>query len=146
MTPELFTIGYQGYDFEDFARLLNARGIRVLVDVRHSARSRNRGFAKEALKRGLEREHVGYVHMPELGAPPAIRNILKGTEDFRLFAKAYRKHLAARKGALQRLHDLAMSQRSCLMCMEKNPEHCHRSIASAIVSRMNGQAIRIQHL
>ena len=146
MVRELFTIGYQGHEFNDFAELLNANRIRLLVDVRHTARSRKRPFAKQALRSGLEGEDLRYVHMPELGAPPAIRNILKLTGDFALFAKAYRKHLASQKGALQRLHELVTAETCCLMCMENDPERCHRSIASTIVSKMNGQSIEVRHL
>ena len=67
--PDIFTIGYEGADPERFLAALKGAGVEVLADVRAVAMSRKRGFAKTALREGLESEGLGYRHFMALGTP-----------------------------------------------------------------------------
>ena len=142
----LFTIGYQGHDLEEFAWLVGRNGATVLIDVRHSARSRNHDFDKNALKSGLQREKIRYEHMPELGSPPELRKELYETGDLDAFDRSYREHAQEQQDALERLYGMITDDTCCLMCMEKDARTCHRTILVAILRQRNGRHIEIVNL
>ena len=146
VTTELHTIGYEAHDSETFVWLLQKAGVRLVVDVRWSARSRNRDFAKSALEEALTRAGIGYVHMPELGVAPELRAGLKQTGDFDAYGKEYLKHLSTRRDVLRGLYTLIAKEPCCLMCMEKDPRRCHRSVLADHLRRLNGDSISIRHL
>lgn len=146
MKHDLYTAGYEGYDAETFVWLLQKVGTKVLVDVRHSARSRNRAFSKSALEKVVSKAGIMYLHIPELGVAAEFRRHLKETGDFASYKKRYTKHLNTQKEALGQLYDLVMKKQCCLMCVEKNPLLCHRTILAAYISKMNGQCISVANL
>jgi len=146
MSREVHTIGYEGHDSETFIWLLQKAGTRVLVDVRRSARSRNRGFAKSALEGFLAAAGIEYVHRPELGVDPELRMALKETGDFAAYRRKYLGHLRRQTDSLDRLYRLMVEQRCCLMCVEHDPQRCHRSVLADHLSTMNGESISIRHL
>ncbi len=62
------TIGHSTHPIEEFIRMLEAYGIRQLVDVRTIPRSRrNPQFNRENLPASLRAAGIGYTHMPSLG-------------------------------------------------------------------------------
>src|ERR1700734_3642990 len=62
------TIGHSTHPIEEFIRMLQAHGIRQLVDVRPIPRSRrNPQFNRESLPASLAAAGIGYRHMPGLG-------------------------------------------------------------------------------
>ena len=146
MATELGTIGYQGHDSESFIYLLQKMNARVLVDVRQSARSRNRTFGKTALESTLADAGIEYVHMPELGVEPELRALLKETGDFEAYRKEYLRRLGDVTESLDTLYNLVVGSACCLMCMEHEPEKCHRSVLAERVCSMNGESISILHL
>nr|WP_255569331.1 DUF488 domain-containing protein [Neoroseomonas alba] len=109
-------------------------GVRVLVDVRALANSRKPGFAKTALSAALEQAGIGYLHLRALGTPAEGRASVrsgKPAEMRRIFAR----HLAGTEAqaALANLSDLARQQRVCLLCLEADPQHCHRTLVAEAV-------------
>src|SRR5437879_4944177 len=66
--PVILTIGHSTRPIEDFIALLEAHGVRQLIDIRTVPRSRtNPQFNRDVLPQSLERAGIGYLHMPELG-------------------------------------------------------------------------------
>src|SRR5580658_4033917 len=62
------TIGHSTHPIEEFIGILQAHGIRQLVDVRTIPRSRhNPQFNRENLPISLKAVDVAYLHMPGLG-------------------------------------------------------------------------------
>lgn len=127
----IWTIGYQGFNPDEWrARLLDER-IEVLADVRELPLSRRPGFSKRALAARLDEAGIVYLGIRALGAPPELRNPLKaGTMPFREFAEAFRPLLADREAELLELLRTAQPMRTCLMCWEEDPMRCHRLLVA----------------
>jgi uncharacterized protein (DUF488 family) len=126
---QLFTIGYEGTDIDRFLDTLKLASVEVLADVRAVAVSRKRGFSKTALRARLEEEGIQYLHFVELGDPKPGREAARAGR-FAEFQGIYRAHLAedGPQASLRRLAMVAESKRTCLLCFERLPEHCHRLI------------------
>src|SRR3989304_1954407 len=97
----IHTIGYAGHSPDSFAERLQRLHIDTLIDVRYSPISRRRGFSKSALARKLEEHGIGYVHLKDLGAPKALRELLAGMRDYALFFSQYRHHAEKQEEALR---------------------------------------------
>jgi uncharacterized protein (DUF488 family) len=142
----LHTIGYEGRDLDTFVGLLRRGRVDVLVDVRRTARSRNVAFSKTALREALGRGGIEYVHIPELGVDRDAREALKRTGDFEGYERGYLLYLRKQREALRYLHALVTERSCCLMCVEHEPDRCHRSVLAARVSALNGEPIPIVNL
>lgn len=125
----VYTIGYQGTDIDRLVATLKAVGVDILADVRAVAVSRKIGFSKVALRERLERERIGYRHFVELGDPKPGREAAHAgrIDEFR---RIYSLHLSKSdaQDALRSLADVAKNQAVCLLCFERDPKHCHRSM------------------
>lgn len=125
----VYTIGYEGTDIERFVQTLKAVGIKTLADVRAVALSRKKGFSKNALKARLEDEGIEYLHFAALGDPKPGREAARaGNHD--LFRKIYSKHLSGEiaQVSLAELSKTVGKAPTCLLCFERDPIVCHRSI------------------
>jgi uncharacterized protein (DUF488 family) len=127
----IYTIGYEGTDIERFVQTLKAVDIRVLADVRAVALSRKKGFSKTALRNRLAEEGIEYLHFMELGDPKPGREAARAGK-FDLFRKIYGKHLVSppAQEALVDLKLVAENRATCLLCFEREPNVCHRSIVA----------------
>lgn len=132
-------MGHSTRTLPEFIALLQARGIRRLVDVRTIPRSRhNPQFNREQLPEPLERVGINYVHMPALGglrhAHRDSINTAWRNASFRGFADYMQT--SEFEDALKDLIRLARSRRTAIMCAEAVPWRCHRSlIADALLAR-----------
>ena len=140
----LFTIGHSTRTLAEFVALLQAHGIRNLIDVRRYPGSRRYPhFAREALAAALPPLGIAYAHEPELGGRrtprPDSPNGAWRSASFR----AYADHMEepAWQAALARVLEQAARDRTAVMCAEAVPWRCHRQlIADAVVAR--GGAVR----
>ena len=140
----VFTIGYEGTSISAFISTLVASGVEVLIDVRAVALSRKPGFSKSALATHLERAGIEYLHLVELGDPPQGRSAAR-EGDYTAFRRIYSRHLSKRKSldALERVNVIARQRAICLMCFERNPATCHRSL---IAGRLAGRGVTVGDL
>lgn len=143
---ELFTIGYEGLIIKDFVQRLLRWKVNVVVDVRLNPVSRKPFFSKTALIRELASNGIDYTHFKELGTPQSLRTALMSTGDYPKFMLEYRKYAAIKVGVLNNLLSLVKSKRTVLMCLEKDPEKCHRSVIAMMVKEIDGNGMRIQSL
>ena len=127
----VYTIGYEDTDIDRFVDTLKAVGVRTLADVRAVALSRKKGFSKAALRNRLAEEGIVYRHFAELGDPKPGREAARAGHHDK-FRKIYAKHLtsAEAKSALDTLAETTWSSPSCLLCFERDPKLCHRSIVA----------------
>jgi uncharacterized protein (DUF488 family) len=108
---------------------LKDAGVRRLIDVRERPQSRRPGMSKTKLGLLLAEHGIAYEHWRELGTPAEIRAIYRRGAR-RAAAEAYREH--AVRNAADALDRLAATLRdgppTALMCLEAEPEHCHRRV------------------
>ena len=138
--PILWTIGHSNHSIEAFLGLLRGAGVTALADVRSAPYSRRLPqFGREALKRALTEAGIAYVFLGDkLGARPADPACYRdGVADYALIAAT-----AAFAEGIDRLLAGAARHRICLMCAEKEPLDCHRTILVARALRARGAAIR----
>ena len=129
----IFTLGYEGISAQQFLRVLQARGIETLLDVREMPLSRKPGFSKQALAEGCERASISYEHWQVLGCPKKIRAAYKMDGDWESYTRRFKKHLPTISDSLEELAARVLSERICLVCFEADPAMCHRSyIAEAL--------------
>ncbi len=143
MTKALFTIAYSGRTIDDFIALTKQHKITALCDVRSMPySSRNPDFNREPLKRTLKSYNIEYVFLgEELGARPKDQSCY-------VDGKAIYQKIASTglfKNGLERIRlgmqkDFVLS----LMCAEKDPMTCHRSIL--ICRNLRGLGIDIRHI
>lgn len=129
MRSTVFTIGHSTHTKKHFADLLSIHGITALCDVRSSPYSQvNPQFNREELKASLSECGVKYVFLGrELGARSEDPNCY---EEGRVRYDRLAETALFREG-LDRLQDGVKNYRIALMCAEKEPLECHRTILVA---------------
>jgi uncharacterized protein (DUF488 family) len=133
MPPIILTIGHSTRPIEDFIHLLDAHGVKRLVDVRTLPRSgHNPQFNQDSLSAELKRRDIAYTHLPGLGG---LRHARKDSSNlgwknagFRGFAD-YMQTPDFEK-YLTQLIAMAKKERLAIMCAEAVPWRCHRSLIS----------------
>ena len=132
----IYTVGHSTHTSEEFTALLRAHDVTAVADVRSAPYSRfNPQFNRETLARALEAHCVDYQFLGrELGARPkdpacyengqVVFSRLAGTAEFR---KGIDRVMAGADGAMAG----ARLGRLTLMCAEKDPLDCHRTILVA---------------
>jgi uncharacterized protein (DUF488 family) len=139
MPPIALTIGHSTRSIEEFLHLLDAHGVKRLVDVRTVPRSRhNPQFNKDSLPQALKRVGIEYTHMPSLGGlrRPRKDSINLGWRNAGFRGFADHMQTTEFKRALQDLIAMAEKERVAIMCAEAVPWRCHRSLISdALLAR-----------
>jgi len=127
----VYTIGYEGADIESVIATLKAVGVQRLADVRAVALSRKKGFSKKSLADRLARAGIEYLHFVELGDPKPGREAARAGL-YEQFRAIYNGHLSSEpaQAALEKLLLVAKEQPTCLLCFERDPTTCHRSIVA----------------
>jgi uncharacterized protein (DUF488 family) len=129
MALKIFTIGYEKATQAELIAALQAAGVKRVIDVRAVPLSRRPGFSKNILKNGLAEAGIDYVHLKALGTPPAGREAArKGlhAELERIYAGQL--DLPEAIVAAAEMRDLAAERPSALLCYERDPHVCHRSL------------------
>ncbi|HEX2081651.1 MAG TPA: DUF488 domain-containing protein [Longimicrobium sp.] len=140
------TIGYEDATVPRFLDALREAGVDLLVDVRAVASSRRPGFAKSKLAANVGGAGIEYLHLRGLGTPAEGRAAARAGRHAEMH-RIFREHLET-PGARDELEALAElvrgGRRVCLLCLEANPEHCHRSIVAEALSSL--VPIEVRHL
>ncbi len=126
----IYTIGYQGYEPEQFLDKLTRNGVKLLIDVRDLPASRKKGFSKKALSEQLTRHGIAYRHIRELGSPSELRHKFVRDGDWEYFALNYRTGRDKRRPLIEELVESARASNLCLMCYEADARTCHRSLVA----------------
>jgi uncharacterized protein (DUF488 family) len=123
----IYTVGHSNHSIERFLGLLQPHGITAVADVRSTPYSRfNPQFRREKLQTSLAGVGIHYVFLgEELGArsqDPACYDA-----DGRVsYARLARTDLFRR--GIERLQTGMAQHRISLMCAEREPLECHRTI------------------
>lgn len=125
----IFTIGYEGATMDEFLAALKTAGIERLIDVRALPLSRRPGFSKSPLRAALEEAGIEYVHLKALGTPAEGRSAARAGRHADL-ERIYAGQLELPEAIVQAAHmvELAQEKPSALLCFEREPAHCHRTL------------------
>jgi uncharacterized protein (DUF488 family) len=125
----IFTVGHSTHSIGDFLSLLGRHHITAVGDVRSTPASRfNPQFNRDAVSRSLNAVGIAYVFLGrELGAR---------SDDPSCYVDGKVKYdrLAATpafEGAIKRLMRGRTDQRIAIMCAERDPLDCHRTVLVA---------------
>ena len=131
----IFTIGYEGVTSAAFVATLQAAGVTRVIDVRALPLSRRPGFSKTMLAATLREAGIDYVHLKALGTPKRGRDAAKKGDVATLIA-VYDEQLTLPEAqvAAARMLELAEEMPSALLCYERDPCHCHRTLLLAAVA------------
>ena len=137
---KLFTIGYEQTRSKAVLDELESAGVKLLVDVRAVTSSRRPGFSKNQLAAGLDARGIAYVHLKGLGTPKEGRLAARSGKYDELH-RIFSKHLktAQAKEEIDELSALVKKAGPvCLLCYERNHEHCHRRWIAEIIEERDG--------
>jgi uncharacterized protein (DUF488 family) len=143
MRRTVFTIGHSSHSEETFAGLLALHGITAVCDVRSNPYSRfHPQFRREALEQSLAVRGIAYRFLGrELGArsqdPACYRD---GKVQYDRLARTE----LFRQGLDRVLKGIDEGFRIALMCAEKEPLECHRTIL--VARRLVERGVEVVHI
>ncbi len=126
MQTTLFTVGHSNHPLGYFLGLMRLHDIETLCDVRTTPYSRHHPqFNRRALRAALEGEGIVYLYLgqslggkpmqPGYPADPGVRfAVIAATPEFR--------------AGMARLLEEVRARRTAILCAERNPAACHRSL------------------
>lgn len=140
--PCLLTIGHSDHEMSAFLSLLKRHGVSAIADVRSQPYSRFHGqFNRETLSELLGRADIQYVYLGrELGARRLERESYLGAQARYELVARLPAFVEGLEGVRRRLE----TQRLALLCAEKDPITCHRTIL--ICRHLRSDAIDIRHI
>lgn len=148
MGSEVFMLGHSTLPIEKFTEILEANGIKLVVDVRTVPRSRtNPQFDRQSLPASLEKVGVDYVHFPCLGGLRKPRKDSPNDAWINFSFRGYADYMLTKEFSecVDKLLEMLATRKGgvALMCAEAVPWRCHRSlIADALYIR----GVSVTHL
>jgi uncharacterized protein (DUF488 family) len=136
----LYTIGHSTHSLQEFIEILNAQGIKHVVDIRSISKSRTvPWFNMETLPISLKPYKIKYTHLARLGG---LRRTSKDSCNMAWRNASFRGYAdyMQTKDFFQGLKELneiiSQGEPVTIMCAEVLPWRCHRSlIADAELAR-----------
>ena len=139
---QLYTIGHSTHSTEEFVKLLSIHSITAVCDVRSSPYSKyNPQFNRETIQKELKLYGILYVFLGKELGPRSDDSACY--EDGKIQYNRLAKTGLFRQG-IDRIRKGMKSYRIALMCSEKDPMTCHRSIL--ICRHLRSDEIEIKHI
>lgn len=157
--PTIATVGVYGFTAETFRATLEAANVRLLLDVRQrrGVRGPQYSWANSLRLQAMLRDAgIGYCHHPELAPTTELRRLQYAEDARRGVGKRSRVELARgyvdgylaqrldRVDLTELIEELPAEGVAALMCVERDPEACHRSLIAARLASEFG--CRVEHL
>lgn len=141
-SASVLTIGHSTHESEAFVALLQRCGVTEVADVRSSPYSRfNPQFNREALANRLAANGIEYAFLGrELGGRPDDASCY---ENGRVRYDRVSKTPSFQEG-LQRIVRDMNGRRIALMCSEKEPLECHRTLL--VAQSLQAQGVAVEHI
>jgi uncharacterized protein (DUF488 family) len=157
--PNLATIGVYGFTLDTFLSALREAGSRQVLDVRQRRGVRGSEYAWANAKRlqaALVEAGIEYRHHEELAPTTELRQ-LQYREDARQgvgkrsraelapeYVTRYTREILDRVDLAPIVEEMPAAGAAALMCVERDPEACHRSL---VAERMAAQfGVTVIHL
>ena len=152
-------IGVYGFSGESFLERLREANVRLLLDVRQRRGVRGAEYAwanSRRLQAALADARIAYQHHPELAPTTELRQLQYAEDDRQGVGKRSRNELAAeytRRYTTEILDDVDLTPivsalphggTTALLCVERDPEACHRSVIAQRLTERHG--VTIEHL
>jgi uncharacterized protein (DUF488 family) len=155
----LATIGVYGFTAETFLATLRQADVRLLLDVRQRRGVRGSEYAwanSARLQAALAEAGIAYRHHKELAPTTELRQ-LQYREDARLgvgkrsraelapeYRERYTREILDRVDLGPTVAEMATDGASALLCVERDPEACHRSLIAERLAADHG--VPVTHL
>jgi len=154
------TIGVYGFDLPSFLSALRNAGVHQVLDVRQRRGVRGAQYAwanSRRLQAALAETGLAYRHHPELAPTTELRE-LQYAEDTRQgvgkrsrvelapeYVERYTREILDGVDLGSIVVQLPTDGRAALMCVERDPEACHRSlIATRLASELGLEVIDLR--
>jgi uncharacterized protein (DUF488 family) len=150
------TIGVYDWDLQHFLDALGAAGVRLLLDVRQRRGVRGREYAwanSVRLQAALADADIAYEHRPELAPTTELRQ-LQYAADARTgvgkrsrielapeYRDRYTREILDRVNLTSLVASLPAAGATALLCVEADPEACHRSLIAERLATDHGVAV-----
>ena len=157
--PGLTTIGVYGFDSDSFLSALRTADVRTLVDVRQRRGVRGREYAwanAARLEAAVREAGIEYRHVRELAPTTELRH-LQYAEDARQgvgkrsrvelapeYVERYTREILDVFDLGSFVAELPGDGAAALMCVERDPEACHRSLVAERLASEHG--LDVTHL
>ncbi len=143
------TIGVYGFDRDSFLATLTGAGVELLLDVRQRRGVRGSEYAwanSQRLQEALGEAGIAYTHLKELAPTTELRRLQYREDERRGEGKRSRTALApeyARRYTEEILDHADLDpivkwigdSSAALLCVERDPEACHRCLIAARLER-----------
>ncbi|HZI92112.1 MAG TPA: DUF488 domain-containing protein [Thermoleophilaceae bacterium] len=157
--PSVATIGVYGFTLAAFINCLHSGHVPLLLDVRQRRGVRGSEYAwanSKRLQAAMADADIAYSHHPELAPTTELRRLQYAEDARRGVGKRSRTELApeyvsrytreildhADLGAI--VATLPRDGACALLCVERDPEACHRSLVAERLAAEHGA--RVTHL
>lgn len=152
------TIGVYGFDRERFLETLAAAKVELVLDVRQRRGVRGSEYAwanARRLQAALEEADIAYRHLKELAPTTELRELQYREDDRRGegkrsrtvlapdFARLYTQEILDRVDLEPIVSEVGRAF-ATLLCVERDPEACHRSLIAARLQ--SGWDFSVEHL
>ena len=150
------TIGVYGWTLEGWLDALRAADVQLLADLRQRRGVRGSEYAwanAQRLEAALADAGIAYEHLKELAPTTALRQ-LQYSEDDRLgvgkrsrvelapaYVQRYTREILGQVDLRPIVEELPPEGASALMCVERDPEACHRSLVAERLASKFGFAV-----
>jgi uncharacterized protein (DUF488 family) len=154
--PAVATIGVYGFSADTFLAALRDAGVVLLMDVRQRRGVRGSEYAwanSKRLQAALAEAGVAYEHRPELAPTTELRQ-LQYREDERAgvgkrsrvrlapeYAERYTREILDAVDVEALAAELPRDGATALLCVERDPEACHRSLITQRLAAEHGVAV-----
>ena len=133
---DFYTIGYSGLTAQRLVEIVKSVGVQSIVDIRYTPVSMYKPeLSKSNFRRIVEAAGLLYDHLPTLGVPRKIRARAVATGDRRTIWDWYER-IVIPKINLHWFFNIA-EHPLAFMCVEANPEECHRHLLFQALEDMN---------
>ena len=150
------TIGVYGFDADRFRAALQRTGVGLVVDVRERRGVRGSEYAwanSQRLQAMLADAGIEYRHRKDLAPTTELRH-LQYAEDDRLgvgkrsrvelapeYTRRYLAEILDRVALDEFAAELPTDSVTALLCVERDPEACHRSLIAARLAAEHGAEV-----
>jgi len=150
------TVGVYGFEAESFLAALRGAGVTLVLDVRQRRGVRGTEYAwanSKRLQAMLVGAGIDYAHHKELAPTTELRRLQYAEDDRRGVGKRNRVELApeyARRYVAEILDRVDLGKLvaglpegalAALLCVERDPEACHRSLIAERLAREYGARV-----